>query len=488
MKLLTVGSSPQSNIYLKSQFVSGYHADIVLLDNGDILVCDKNSTNGTFLNGTKLSPGMEVIVKRGDAVVFADTTLNWTLVPNLTPDPDAKKLLGVGTHSRNQIRLTGAKVSRFHATIKQAKDGKWYICDHSTNGTTVNNVPIPKDTFVRLKKNDVIKCAGTLVDNPVQTPNNGGIAKYILAAVLACVLIGGGIWLMTKRSPSTLTGQQIYEKYSSSTVLIMLGFHYEISAGSLDVERTFGSKEFVIIDNDLYHYDGSNSQNGFATGFYISEDGLIATNLHVAKPWLFDSTIQPVEDYFREKLNNLSKTSNPHYANYISQVKATGVVDFMYAIPHGEYFDGHNAMSCVEVVASDNTEMDVAILKAMLPGHKLQENTTYVDISSIPARDEYKPGTKIFTMGFPMAIQLQDIEKKVLQAVYAEGLMMNSSNNYDFGHNAAATNGSSGSPVFNEKGQLAGIISSGLGNGYNFAVRSEYLVKLLNMAESDNAL
>ena len=486
MKLLTVGSSPQSNIFLNSKFVSGYHADIVLLDNGDILVCDKNSTNGTLLNGSKLSPGMEVLVKRGDSVVFADTPLNWTLVPDIKPDPDAKRLMGVGTHARNQIRISGPKVSRFHASIKQTKDGKWYICDHSTNGTTVNNVPIPKDTYVRLKKNDVIKCAGALVENPIPTTNTD-VIKYIIAAAICCIFIGGGIWLL-KRQTRTLSGQEIYSKYSSSTVLIMLGFHYEISAGSLDVEKTFGSKEFVVENNQLIPYDGTNGQTGFATGFYISEDGLIATNLHVAKPWLFDSTIQPVEDLVRVWLNNLSKTSNPHYVNYISQVNAKGVVDFIYAIPHGEYFDGHNAMSCVEVVASDNTEMDLAILRAMLPGHKLQPGATFIDVSTIPERGEYKPGTRVYTMGFPMALHLQDIEKKTLQAVFAEGLMMNSSNNYDFGHNAAATNGSSGSPVFNDYGQLIGVISSGFGNGYNFAVRSEYLIKLLEQAKSDNVI
>ena len=267
-----------------------------------------------------------------------------------------------------------------------------------------------------------------------------------------------------------------------------MAYHYEVSAGSLDIEQAFGSKEFVIKNNELVSYDGANYQESFATGFYISDDGLIATNLHVAKPWLFDEYIQPIEDLVRVRLNNLSKTLNPHYANYISQVNAKGVVDFILAIPHGEYFDGHNAMSCVEVVASENTEMDLAILKAMLPGHKLQGNATFIDIATIPDRNEYKPGTKVYTMGFPMAIDLQDIEKKTLQAVFAEGLMMNSNNNYDFGHNATATNGSSGSPVFNSSGQLIGVISSGYGNGYNFAVRSEYLLKLLGQAKSDNAI
>ena len=485
MKLLTVGSSSQSNLYLNSPYVSGYHADIVILDNGDVMICDKGSTNGTFLNGTKLSPNVEVLVRRGDSVLFADTPLDWTFVPEIRPDANVRKLLGIGSHQRNQIHVSGQKVSRFHATVKQTNDGKWYICDHSTNGTTLNNVRIPKDTFVRLKKNDSIRCAGVPVDNPI--PNRGG-SRYLLyglAAVLACLLVGGAFWLF-KNHYQKLPPEKIYTEYSPSTVLIMMGYHYKVSAGSLDVERAFGADEFIVSENTLVPFSPNASLQVFATGFYISEDGLIATNLHVARPWLFDKNIQPVEDLFRERLNDLSKTVNSNYANYISQVKVEGVVDYMYAISHGEYFDGHNAMSCMEVNYSDDTEIDVAILKAMLPGHKLPSGARFIDLSSIPDRKTYKPGLKLYTIGFPMATRLQDVEKKTLKAIFSEGNMSNSNNNYDFGHSAVATNGSSGSPVFNEHGQLIGVISSGLGNGYNFAVRAEYITQILAKAQSKN--
>lgn len=486
MKLLTVGSSSQSNIYFGSPYVSGYHADIVILDNGDVMICDKGSTNGTFLNGTKLTPNVEVLVRRGDNVLFADTSLDWSLVPEIRPEANVQKLIGIGTHQRNQIRLSGQKVSRFHATIKQTNDGKWFISDHSTNGTTVNNVRIPRDTFVRLKAKDVIKCAGVPVNNPI--PQNKGLAvlRYCIAAVLACLLILGG-WLWY-RSSRVLTPQQVYAKYAPSTVLIMMGYHYKISAGTLDVQRAFGADEFVVIDNELVPFTENMSQRCFATGFYISDDGLIATNLHVARPWLFDKTIQPVEDLVRVWLNDLSKSANSNYANYISQVKVDGVVDYIYAISHGEYFDGHNAMSCMEVTASDDTEIDLAILKAMLPGQKLQNGASSVKLSTIPGRESYKPGVKLYTVGFPEATRFQDVEKKTLKAIFAEGHMSNSNNNYDFGHSANATNGSSGSPVFNNKGELIGVISSGLGNGYNFAVRAEYINQLLEKAQLKNNL
>jgi len=187
-------------------------------------------------------------------------------------------------------------------------------------------------------------------------------------------------------------------------------------------------------------------------------------------------------------LNDLAHSTNSNYLNYVSQVKVEGIVDFIYAIPHGEFFDGKTAYSCMEITASEDPEMDVAILKAMLPGHKLPDTAKFIDLSSLPDRTQYKPGTKIYTIGFPMATALQDIEKKTLEAIFSEGNMSNSNNNYDFGHSAQASNGSSGSPVFNDKGELIGIISSGYGNGFNFAVRAEFIAKLVEQAKANRNL
>ena len=42
MKLLKIGSSSSSNIVLNSEFVSSHHAEILLLDSGEIILEDKN--------------------------------------------------------------------------------------------------------------------------------------------------------------------------------------------------------------------------------------------------------------------------------------------------------------------------------------------------------------------------------------------------------------------------------------------------------------
>ena len=159
MKLLKIGSSSSSNIVLNSEFVSSHHAEILLLDSGEIILEDKNSTNGTFVGGKKITPNKEVTIQRGDYVKFADVELQWSRVPALENTSKYKSILNIGTNFRNDLVISGAFVSRFHATFKVAKDGKCYLTDlGSKNGTKVNGVKIQPGKEIRVKKGDIVLC------------------------------------------------------------------------------------------------------------------------------------------------------------------------------------------------------------------------------------------------------------------------------------------------------------------------------------------
>ncbi len=49
-----------------------------LVKNGTTYVVDMNSTNGTFVNGTKLQPNVEVAIKDGDKITLADEDFKFT--------------------------------------------------------------------------------------------------------------------------------------------------------------------------------------------------------------------------------------------------------------------------------------------------------------------------------------------------------------------------------------------------------------------------
>jgi chromosome segregation ATPase len=63
-----VGRRHDNDLRIKETYISGYHAELVRGENGEYLVSDLGSSNGTFLNGRRLS-GSEAI-KAGDFIKF----------------------------------------------------------------------------------------------------------------------------------------------------------------------------------------------------------------------------------------------------------------------------------------------------------------------------------------------------------------------------------------------------------------------------------
>ena len=159
MKLLKIGRSATNNIVLNSGKVSTLHAELILLDSGEMLLIDKGSTNGTFVNGNQITPDVEVPVKKGDLIRFADEELNWHKVPPCDDVSKYKKVVNIGKSFRNDIIIDSSFVSRFHASLVITKDNKAFIKDSSSvNGTKVNGVKIQPGKDVRIRKGDVVIC------------------------------------------------------------------------------------------------------------------------------------------------------------------------------------------------------------------------------------------------------------------------------------------------------------------------------------------
>lgn len=494
MKLLVIGNNSNCHIRLNSPFVSGYHAELLLLDNGEILLTDKGSRNGTYLNDQRLQPNKDIPVKRGDVIRIADQLLDWQNVPSL-PMPDfskIKEMRGIGTNFRNKHQLQGDKVSRFHATLIKRNDKKWYIQDHSKNGTTVNGKAIPSNIDIKLKKGDKILCAGVPVPNPYgeSQPVNYRKLLTILFIILAVSGIGIGIYSLRScggsnalQVPSKLmTDNEIYAKYKNSTVLLIGFYYYKVSAGNLDLGKLELPTEVVISDGKLKAVNGqrSNMKMYTGTGFFVSEDGKIATNLHIVRPWLFDKELSLISDQYKMFIASVA-SENPALNAFTSQIKVEGVLDYIGMIPNGAYFSEDNLKQCREFAVHDDIEKDVAILQ--LETMKLPDKSSIVDLNQAVMKDaEIAVGSHVYTIGFPFGLSLQDLKSpKGIQLLGHGGSITQESTKYSFGFDAASYGGASGSPIFNEKGQLIGILNSGVSKsqGFNYAIKASYVVDLL---------
>ncbi len=506
MKLIVIGSGSGAHLKLNSQFVSGYHAELLLLDNGEILLTDKGSKNGTYLNDQRLQPNKDIPIKRGDVVRFADQTLDWRNVPAL-PMPDIskiKEMRGIGTNFRNKHQLQGERVSRFHATLTKKNDKNWYIQDHSKNGTTVNGKAILPNQDIKLKKGDKILCAGVPVPNPYGEGSSINYRKIFMTLSLILFLCGGTYGIMklinhfsdessNGGSSSRITGkitsdEEIYAKYKNSTVLLIGFYYYKVTAGNLDLEKAGLPTEVIWANNTIQKVDGMRSRmkSFTGTGFFVSNDGKIVTNLHIVRPWLFDKELSFISDKYKMLIATLA-SENPALNAFTSQIKVEGVMSYIGMLPNGAYFSEENLKQCRELVGHDNIEKDVAILQ--LETKRLPDtNCNIVDLSQAVINDsEIRVGSHIYTMGFPFGLSLQDLKtSKGIRILANGGSITQECTEYSFGFNAPSYGGASGSPIFNTKGQLIGILNSGMTNsqGFNYGIKAVHAKELLEQAQS----
>jgi hypothetical protein len=75
MQTFNIGRNAANEIVLDDQMVSRQHAQLFVLDNGQVTIKDLASSNGTFVNGNKIA---ESNLKAGDIVKCGNTFVKWT--------------------------------------------------------------------------------------------------------------------------------------------------------------------------------------------------------------------------------------------------------------------------------------------------------------------------------------------------------------------------------------------------------------------------
>ncbi len=71
-KRLNVGRASDNELMLNDQSVSKIHAALLMTTEGSLLVADTGSSNGTFINGRRISYGESRVIEEGDVVGFGN--------------------------------------------------------------------------------------------------------------------------------------------------------------------------------------------------------------------------------------------------------------------------------------------------------------------------------------------------------------------------------------------------------------------------------
>lgn len=166
---ITIGRGLENTITFNSNRISRLHAEIST-EGGQIVIADKGSTNGTFVNQERID---KKVLADGDLVQigpfavsvdvhpFFDTPESQTMLLRWA-DPETNEAMelaltppvSIGRAGTNDVSLTKGRVSRQHALIKQEGEQLVVVDRESTNGTFVNGQKVEQSV---LRPGDTIK-------------------------------------------------------------------------------------------------------------------------------------------------------------------------------------------------------------------------------------------------------------------------------------------------------------------------------------------
>lgn len=498
MKLLKIGSSAACDIVINSPYVSGHHADITILDNGDIIIEDKGSRNGTFVGPQerKLNPGNEEKVRRGDKIKIGDVNLQWNQVPSPERNDNYIRVTSLGSGFRNDLVITGSAVSRYHASIKVDKDKKAYIVDNgSTNGTLVNGIKVTPGKPTRIKRGDNIVLGDADITSQVQNliPKRGEWLKWV-GGIAACAVIAVGAFFGVKYVTGTAGTNP-----KDSVVYVLNNYHYTITLKDNPLN--------VPLEIEI----GDLIAQG--TAFHLDDKGSLGTARHVAMPWIEEYSpeevayvkkilFEKVDDALTSQenlvsfllhdevgkqiynvVNNWTEARTVLNAIQNGSIVVGGESDNIYIGYPGRRYTHPDDFDRATLLAESKTaEKDVAILQLnKMKNPEFDKKCNPLSIEKIRT-DKLTPMTDEFiTVGYPSGIsRATDSYDKQMQPTIYTSKVGREPSRYNFELATSVPGGASGSPVYDKNGNLAGVISASYtGNGATaIVVHAKYLKEL----------
>ncbi len=515
MRLLKVGRASNCDIVLRSDRASALHAEITILNNGDILLEDKNSRNGTFIMNRPIKPGTQVSIKRGDAIRFGDVELLWDQVPYPEDLSRYKAVYGIGKSMRNDIQVAGNTVSRYHATLKIGKDGKAFLQDHSSNGSTINGERLNPGQTRQVKRSDSIVCGGVPVNLSQFIPGNPWPKIVGIAATIAVLVIGSwAAWTYIGKSTISPVTTQAME---NATACVYGGYYYEINVKDdpfKKVIKGWPDKWYIGFDSNGKLQVNTSTEDlnpiGYTgTAFFISKDGEMGTNRHIAVPWEYcdaedeESIRQQMEKARQITSGNLyelldysvrigtlsADDANAWLRRYQNSPLEIGGKHAFFGVGlTGSKVNNLIDLQQAQVIAeSGDPKKDVALIRLnsrKTPDYIVEMGAIYdienarVDERTLKPQDE-----ELTIIGYPMGeiVTNQTFDGKELRPTIHKAYLSKMPDDNQIQIQAVGIGGQSGSPVIDKSHRLVGVLCSGFsGTEVTYCYNIKHLVELYN--------
>lgn len=329
---------------------------------------------------------------------------------------------------------------------------------------------------------------------------------------------------------------EIDSQCSSGVVLIQNASYYELMTPQGSIYFSHYDSENDQIDGLQFDEDSIEFQLSYGTGFFISDDGQIATNKHVVSPRV---TEKEAQNMLKKLLGALQSALSDEFDEW-NQLQQQVRIQMRYAYEEdnsNEYLEldalddaiiekknslaeayqvlgsidhrdaellYHNNISiaynntyvtnmddfedCIVKKVAENDDEDIAIIQLK---NKHTPSDKYVfELSSENPLDHYTLFENIMKLfggdkndhlcmiGFNLGPTLAITEEGIKSQINEGTISQRSANRIMY--SIPSLHGSSGSPVLNSRGQLVAINFAGLNNtqGFNYGIREDVLYNL----------
>lgn len=409
------------------------------------------------------------------------------------------KTYTIGRSPEANIVLTANLSSRNHAKLTVSDTGKIILQDFSSNGTTVNGKKINNQS-VEINHFDEVLFAGVekLDWSKIEVSENATVSEekpkpeesapksrwgnYALktglaVGVVALLVFGVKLTLSKTETPQIQTANEIYNRYKKSVALVEVTFYVKVHTKANDLYFGFDKDGNVSFERTI---DGLKPFSSQGTAFFVDSNGTLVTNKHVALPWQFN---RELSTYFfkRVKPRIQQALREKGWGNDEPEFEAEFQKYYVYL--NGTTYAPSNRIPCEIVKTSDKDDIDLATLQ--ISSHKLPATATIVPSESIEINEQkIEVGTPAIVISFPYGDELAKNENDELNCTVTSGNFTQPPAKYYVQYSAQVASGSSGSPVFNEYGQLVAVTYEGTpsGQSFNRGILVKYVRKLIQQS------